>query len=227
MHAAVRSAPLRRATVPSSLGPVVVHYRDAGPGQAPGQATDVYLHGAAGSWTTFAPLLEQDPAGGRAVVLIDLPGWGETTAAPGWDRVDISTMADAVTEVLLGMGHQLWGLVGHSMGGFLALHLAATRPQHTMSVAVLSGTTFAAARAARHPVRGMLEFPAFTGMFLVMRSLAAMGRTGRWLVAAVGRTRGLDLLMAPFFADPSSVPQTVIRNLAADARPSSFSAAAR
>jgi pimeloyl-ACP methyl ester carboxylesterase len=47
-------------------------------------------------------------------------------------------MARAVTGVLNALGYRRWNLVGHSMGGFLALHIAAAWPEQTTSVAAIS-----------------------------------------------------------------------------------------
>ena len=136
-------------------------------------------------------------------------------------------MARAVTGVLDSLGYRRWNLVGHSMGGFLALHIAAAWPERTASVATISATTFGVSEAARRPLRGLLGFPAFAGMLLVMRSMAALGPAGSALVRAVGATPVMGPLMSPFFADPAAIPAAVIRGLGDDARPASFSAAAR
>ena len=198
-----------------------VHRR---PTPASGTA-DVYLHGAAGSWTSFLPLLSAAPA--RHRVLIDLPGWGESTKGARLEHFGIEAMARAVTGVLNSLGYRRWNLVGHSMGGFLALHIAAAWPERTASVAAISATTFGVAEAARRPLRGLFRFPAFVGMLLAMRSMAALGPAGSALVRAVGTTPVMGPLMSPFFADPAAVSRRVLRGLGDDARPAGFCAAAR
>ena len=64
-------------------------------------------------------------------------------------------------------------------------------------------------------------------MMLLMRSLAALGPAGSALVRAVGATPVMGPLTSPFFADPAGISAGVIRGLGNDARPASFSAAAR
>jgi len=113
------------------------------------------------------------------------------------------------------------------MGGFLALHIAAAWPEPTASAATISATTFGVSEAARWPLRGLFGFPAFAGMLLVMRSMAVLGPAGSALVRAVGATPVMGPLMSPFFADPAAISAAVIRGLGDDARPASFSAAAR
>ncbi|WP_269048147.1 alpha/beta fold hydrolase [Paenarthrobacter sp. Z7-10] len=221
---------LHRRMFPTPLGEVAVRLSAAASSMTDkGSSTaTVYLHGAAGSWTTFIPLLAaQTATAQRHTVLLDLPGWGES--AQGFDASELSlpAMAAAVTDILRALGYRRWNLVGHSMGGFLALHMAATDPQHTAGVVVISATTFGVAQSAREPVRGLFRFPAFTGMLLVMRAMAALGRPGQALVRSIGRTSLMRLLMAPFFAMPAAVSAEVLRNLGSDARPAAFAAAAR
>ena len=124
---------LRRRVVSTELGPVTVRVQqgtgsgsDHGNGHPATPAADVYLHGAAGCWTTFRPLLSAVPDVDR--VLIDLPGWGESTAGARLEHFSVETMGRAVVEILDSLGYRRWNLVGHSMGGFLALHLAARWP---------------------------------------------------------------------------------------------------
>ncbi|WP_427005549.1 alpha/beta fold hydrolase [Pseudarthrobacter sp. H2] len=220
------AATLRRQILPTELGPCTVHVQRGTGGRCPASDTPVvYLHGAAGSWTTFLPLLSGVPAHAR--VLIDLPGWGESTKGARLEHFSIEAMARAVTGVLDALGYRRWNLVGHSMGGFLALHIAAAWPERTASVATISATTFGVAEAARRPLHGLSRFPAFAGMLLVMRSMAALGPAGPALIRAIGATPVMGPLMSPFFADPAAISPGVIRGLGDDARPAGFCAAAR
>jgi pimeloyl-ACP methyl ester carboxylesterase len=216
-------APLRREVVPTELGPCTVRVQQGTGGRHPAVTADVYLHGAAGSWTTFQALLPAASAHDR--VLIDLPGWGESTKGARLEDFGIETMARAVTEVLNSLGYRRWNLVGHSMGGFLALHLAAVQPGRTASVATISATTFGVSGAARRPLRSLFTFPAFVGMLLAMRSMAVLGPAGSALVRAIGATPVMRRLMSPFFAEPAAIPAGVLRGLGDDARPASFAAA--
>ncbi|MFJ5861189.1 alpha/beta fold hydrolase [Pseudarthrobacter sp. NPDC092439] len=217
---------LRRYTIPTELGPCTVRVQQGfGYGSPATGAPEVYLHGAAGSWTSFRPLLSE--ASPRDRVLIDLPGWGESTGEARLEHLSIEAMGHAVTDVLNSLNYTRWNLVGHSMGGFLALHIAAAWPEQTASVAAISPTTFAVSEAARKPLRSLPRFPAFVGMMLIMRTLAALGPAAPALVGAVGATPLMKLLMTPFFADPRGISAGVIRRLGHDVRPAGFSAAAR
>lgn len=216
-------AELRRITVATELGLCTVRVQ-AGIRPEPGTA-DVYLHGAAGSWTTFQPLMSRTPQHDR--VLIDLPGWGDSTQGARLRNASLQTMASAVVEVLTALGYREWNIVGHSMGGFIALHLAAAWPERTASVATISATTFAVSESIRHPVQGIFHVPFFVFMLVLMRSTAVFGNAGQAMVRWVGKTPLMRLLLSPLFADSAAVPVSLIRRLAEDARPASFGAAAR
>lgn len=79
------------------------------------------IHGLGGSWREWTPILDA-LAAERAVVALDLPGFGDTPPLPG--EVSIATLADAVSAFL--DDHELTGVdaVGVSMGGRLVLELA-------------------------------------------------------------------------------------------------------
>jgi len=222
-----KNAPtLRRHVLPTELGPCMVRVQQGTHGpRAESGTPEVYLHGAAGSWTTFQSLLARATAHDR--VLIDLPGWGESTAGARREQFSIEAMARAVVGVLSALGYRRWKLVGHSMGGFLALHMAAAWPEETAGVAAISATTFSVSDACGAPLRGLYKFPAFTGMLLAMRSMAALGAAGTAVVRTIATTPLMRPLMSPFFADPGAIPPAVLRELGDDARPASFSAAAR
>lgn len=220
------AASFRRQILPTELGPCTVRVQQGTGGRGPASGTpDVYLHGAAGSWITFGPLLSGAPAHDR--VLIDLPGWGESTEGARLEHFGIEAMARAVIDVLNSLGYRRWNLVGHSMGGFLALHIAAAWPEQTASVAAISATTFGVSEAARRPLRSLSKFRAFAGMQLAMRTMAALGPAGSALVRAIGTTPVMRPLVSPLFAEPAAISAGVIRGLGRDARPASFTAAAR
>ena len=219
-------ATLRRYVLPTELGPCTVRVQEGADGPPPASGTaDVYLHGAAGSWTSFLPLLSGVPP--RPRVILDLPGWGDSTKGARLEHFGIEAMARAVTGVLNSLGYERWNLIGHSMGGFLALHIAAAWPERTASVAAISAGTFSVADVARRPLHGLSRFPTFAGMLLLMRSMSALGAAGDALVHAVGTTPVMGLLMSPFFANPAAISRRVIRGLGDDARPAGFCAAAQ
>ena len=84
----------------------------------------VFLHGLFGqgrNWTTIARRLADD---GRRVTLLDLPDHGHS---PWSQRLDYLDMAGRVATELEALGEPVT-LVGHSMGGKVAMQLALRRP---------------------------------------------------------------------------------------------------
>lgn len=142
---------LQRTVVPTDVGPVVVHHR-------PGPAALLLLHGVAGSWTTWTPLLSAaDGIDDRGLVLVDLPGWGASPVPV--EPLGVDRAASVLTTVLDALAVPDVDVVGHSMGAFVGMHLAVVAPGRVRSVALVSGTTVATAGASRHPVRGLLTLP--------------------------------------------------------------------
>ncbi len=220
---------LVESTVRNELGTCVAHHR---PVRTSARAT-VFLHGAAGSWSTWTPLLIEAEERGVPIpnpVLLDLPGWGAaemfeaSSSGDGHPTVNaIAALVDAVTERL---GYTEWDLIGHSLGGFVALHLAATRPERVLSVGMVSGTTFSIIRSVEHPVLDFRVLPGFTMLWKVMQLLSLFRSEGRPLVRALDRAGIMRIVFAPLFRHGFRVPSSVVTATAVDLRPRSFSAAA-
>ena len=212
-------------TVVSKLGSCVARHRV----EKTSDHATVFLHGASGCWTTWTPLLQSATATGSVIenpVLLDLPGWGEATI--GFDRGDdaLGAIGELVLRLLTELGYTRFTLVGHSLGGFIALHLAALWPQRVTRVLLISGTTFSVIRSVNHPVRNFTEVPGFTMLWRVLQFLAVFGDAGRALVRALGPTALMRLVFSPLFRHGHRVPRSVLIATAHDLRPRSFAAAA-
>ena len=81
------------------------------------------LFGSAGNWGAIQKRLAQR---GRRVLARDLRNHG---ASPHDRRMDYGTMAADVAETLHGLGASPAAVVGHSMGGKVAMRLALDRPE--------------------------------------------------------------------------------------------------
>ncbi|GAA1929023.1 hypothetical protein GCM10009775_21330 [Microbacterium aoyamense] len=117
--------------------------------------------------------------------------------------------------------------MGHSLGGFVALELAAQEQVATQGVVLVSGSGAAVMDAVRRPWRGGLRLPGFAGMLLAMRLLATTRTAGRGFLRALCRMRLLRAAAAPLFAHPARIDRTVVDALADEIRPAAFVAAAR
>jgi len=216
------SPPLRRTVVPTAVGTVVVHA-----GRASGSpVATVLLHGAAGSWTTWSALIAASDGVGLPlsdIVAIDLPGWG---GSPG----PVPSAADtacAVAAVVRALGYPRWRIVGHSLGGVVALDVAARFPSETVAVGLVSPSGDGVREIARHPLRSWRRLPGFAGMVLAMRVLNGLGPLAPPLLRGLRRIGALRVLSRPLFRHPAGVDAAVADALADEIRPASFVAAVR
>jgi pyruvate dehydrogenase E2 component (dihydrolipoamide acetyltransferase) len=106
-----------------------------------GQDGDVVLlvHGYGGDQNSW--LFLQEPLAARyRVYALDLPGHGTSTKDVG--EGPLSVLADAVTGVLDALGAERAHLVGHSMGGAVALAVAAQYPGRIASLTLIAPSGF-------------------------------------------------------------------------------------
>lgn len=211
---------LRRVVVPTGAGPIVVR---TGRGSGSPVAT-ILLHGAAGSWSTWVPMLSASGDNRLSdVIALDLPGWGET---PG-PVPDPADLAVAVAAVARALGYPRWRVVGHSLGGVVALDVAARFPHETVAVGVVSPSGAGARAVTRHPLTGALRLPGLAGMVVAMRILRALGPLAAPLLRLLRRTGLLRRLARPLFRHPERIDPRVTDALADEIRPAAFLSAAR
>ena len=178
-----------------------------------GEIATVMLHGASGSATGWTPLLETARRHGCPIlepVLIDLPGWGDGHLTASATGVTADQISDLVRAVIDQLGYRKCRLVGHSMGGLIALHLASVAPELVTRVGVVSPTSFAIIRSVEHPVREFRSVPAFTMLWRVMAALRVLGGTGRALVRGAGALGLMRVVFAPLFAHGFRMPASVV-----------------
>ncbi|MEP9401336.1 alpha/beta hydrolase [Sphingomonas sp. VNH70] len=162
-----------------------LHYVDTG-GDGP---VIVMLHGLYGQLRNFSYALTAELERDHRLILIDRPGWGHSTVEGTQPPIEVQArmIADAIDA--LGLDRPL--LVGHSMGGAVALALALDHPAKIGGVALIAPLT-----------RPLAALPAvFTGKAppAPLRALAA------WTIATpLSSLTGL-LVAKKIFA-PDAVP---------------------
>ncbi len=186
---------------------------------ATGTPTTMFLHGVSLDSTCWTPLARV--AGGDLPwLLVDVPGFGGSDPLPG--PVSLDAMADALVAVLDDVGASEVHLVGHSMGGFLALHLAAAHADRVRSLATLNGAYVTILDLVNRPVAGALRHPRTWATYRAVRTVAGGGRLVQSAVAAGARTGLLRWGTAGLAAHPRGLPDSLLDALAAGNRPRSF-----
>ncbi len=140
--ALVMAVRIERAAPPQGgfldVGGVRLHLLDRGAGPPV-----VLLHGLSGQIGHFAHSLVARLAPDFRVLAIDRPGCGYSSPAPGGIREQAAIIAGAIRA--LGLGKPL--VVGHSLGGAVALALALDHPDCVGGLALIAPATHPMAQA--------------------------------------------------------------------------------
>ena len=171
-----------------------VSYRTAGSGPAL-----LLLHGIANSsdtWARVAPLLSDH----FTIIAPDLLGHGES-ATPRGDY-SLGAHASGARDVVTALGHERVTVVGHSLGGGIAMQFAYQFPERTERLVLVSSgglgrDVHMLLRAATLPVAADYVLPALTS-----RRLVGLGRDVAGLLARVGLRPSADIaVLARGFAE--------------------------
>lgn len=125
-----------RAAILVRMSADVLHPPFAWREQGDGPAV-LLLHGLGGSRISWEP--QMGALGRRRTVAWDMPGYGESHALPD-DPLTWSAVADAAARCIEALGAERAHVVGISMGGMIAQHLAARHPQRVWSLSLLSSS---------------------------------------------------------------------------------------
>jgi pyruvate dehydrogenase E2 component (dihydrolipoamide acetyltransferase) len=109
-----------------------LRYLDIGSGEG---APILFIHGFGAdlnTWMFTQPALAER----HRTIAIDLPGHGGSTKAVA--EIDAESFAADLGGLLAALGIDRVHLVGHSMGGAIALHLAATQPARVASLTLIA-----------------------------------------------------------------------------------------
>lgn len=111
-----------------------LHYVEMGQGP-----TIVMVHGLMGQLRNFSHSLAERLAADHRVILVDRPGWGYSSFTGR--RHGIRTQARMLAEFIEQVASDKSLLVGHSMGGAVALALGLDRPELVRGLALISPLT--------------------------------------------------------------------------------------
>src|SRR4051794_31705702 len=152
-----------------------VGYRMAGEGPAV-----VLVHGLAGSSTTWRPVMPA-LAERYTVIAPDLLGHGRS-AKPRGDY-SLGAYASGIRDLLLALGHDRATVVGHSLGGGVAMQFSYQFPERTERLALISSGGLG------EEVHALLRAAPLPGSEIVLPLLASrpLLDAGEWVGRALGR----------------------------------------
>lgn len=113
-----------------------LHYAQTGNDTFP---TLLFVHGTPGSWDAFQSyLINKELLQHYRIISIDRPGFGYSDFGNAMNLTEqtkiISSWMDSV------YNNHPFIIIGHSLGGPLAIKLAAARPQYTKTIVILAGS---------------------------------------------------------------------------------------
>ncbi|HEX6665906.1 MAG TPA: alpha/beta fold hydrolase [Solirubrobacterales bacterium] len=150
-----------------------VNYLEAGEGPVL-----LLVHGMAGSAENWREVV-QPLARAHTVIVPDLPGHGESE--PGGGDYSLGALAAGLRDLLIALGHERATLVGHSLGGGIAMQFTYQFPEMVERLALVSSGGLGP------DVSFVLRAAALPGADLFISATAG---PGRWVGSAVGRGLG-------------------------------------
>lgn len=189
------------------VGGARIHYLDRGSGP-----TLLLIHGLGGSMRTFTHSVLDRLSGEFRVVVMERPGAGHSTRDPR-AGARLSSQAETVSAFIRALGLERPVLVGHSLGGAVALAVALDHPEQVRGLALVA------------PLANVQEtVPAVFHRLLI--TSRALRRLAAWTVATpasiLRRALVLDTLFGP---DPVPRDYATAGGGLLGLRPKSFCAA--
>lgn len=161
----------------SSLAPktVTIHGRSISYVERGTGPVLLLLHGMAGTCANWSEVVEP-LSREHTVIAPDLPGHG--SSAPGAGDYSVGALAAAMRDLLLTLGHEQANVIGHSLGGGVAMQLAYQSPEMVQRLLLVSSGGLGP------EVSVVLRAAALPGSELFIAATAELGAT---VGAALGR----------------------------------------
>jgi pimeloyl-ACP methyl ester carboxylesterase len=156
----------------------------------------VYVHGLGGSASNWTDLADQ-LSGSVNGLALDLPGFGRSEPPRDFDY-SIPGHADAVAKFIRGLGDGPVHLFGNSMGGAIAMHVAADHPDVVTTLTLISPAV-----PDLRPLTSRVSDPR-----LIIAYAPLIGASIRRRIAAEPLDRRVYRLMKLCFAEFDKVPQS-------------------
>jgi pimeloyl-ACP methyl ester carboxylesterase len=137
------------------------------------------VHGMAGTARNWDGVIEP-LALHNTVIAPDFPGHGDS--APGGGDYSLGSLASGLRDLMIALGHDRATLVGHSLGGGVALQFTYQFPEMVERLVLVSSGGLGP------EVGAILRAAALPGANLFIRSTAAPGSlAGGWISGALGK----------------------------------------
>ncbi len=182
----------------------------------------VLLHGLFGAAQNWGTIQKRLAGTGRRVIALDLRNHG---ASPWDSAMDYPAMAADVAETLAALGAPRAAVIGHSMGGKVAMVLAITRPDAVERLVVADIAPVAHPPALRPYVAAMQAIPLHPGLtrkeadaalgptipqpgiraFLLQNLRLGAGEAPSWRLNLAAIAAGMPAIEG-FPADPGAYP---------------------
>ncbi|WP_203706242.1 alpha/beta fold hydrolase [Asanoa iriomotensis] len=187
----------------------------------------ILLHGGLGSGEMFGPVLTQ-LAAAHEVITVDLQGHGRTADI---DRpITLDDMAADIAALIDHLGLDRPDVVGYSLGGGVAMHVAANHPAHVgklvlASVYLTPDAVYPELRAMQGQVNAAAaEYMVDTPMYQLYQKVAPrpedfprlLDKIGAWMMQSFDYTDKLRGLAVPTMivgADADQVPPSVFAEM--------------
>ena len=192
------------ATGPCGQRPYELNYIDTGPRES-GATPFLLVHGLGASlnyWAAIIPELSSE----RRVIAIDVPGFGDSPALP--KPVTVEALTTAIVKLAASLGIRRPILVGHSLGGLLAILVA--HEMQTEKVVLLDGHLISVYELIRNP-RNALRHPKLAmGMVLFLSGLLVPSRGS--IVRVLARHRFFRVLLFSYLVSrPAKLDPDLLR----------------
>lgn len=105
----------------------------------------LFIHGTPGNWQAYADYLNAPELAGFHRIAVDRPGFGES--AEGGVEPSLSRQAELLAEAFADLPPMI--LVGHSLGGSLAMQLARDAPDRIAGIVLVAASLDPAVEAPR------------------------------------------------------------------------------
>ena len=161
----------------------------------------VLVHGLGASLDVWAGVIPQLAPKYR-VLAFDIPGFGDSPAPTG--RFTLQSVADATAEFIRNANAHQCLIVGHSLGGILALKIAKESPDLVSRIALVSGPLLTVEAVLTH-LKDALSHPKIAAVLFAQFAEGALISSPA-IAAAIARNRiARTLVLSPYISSPDSI----------------------